>query len=75
MAVGAIEKNRESFVNRARWKLLQATEKKWGGELRYMRCPVQLNFGTKLKLYCIAFCLYIYDLFDGIISNSEYKES
>ena len=43
--------------------------------LRFLRYVLQLDSRTKLELYCIVFCLLIYDPFDGVTSNSEYKES
>ena len=46
-----------------------------GRERPFLHYPVQLNSRTKLKLHCIVFRLFIYDLFDDVISNSEYKES
>ena len=57
-------------------QLLRASgvERGAGGE-RFLHCPVQLNSRTKLKLYCIVSCLFIYGPFDDVISSSECKES
>ena len=60
IAVGDIEKNRESFVNRAKWKLLQATGEERGVGVTFLAlsCSVELRNYIALYSVCI-FMIYL----------------